>query len=575
MPGKITLLPLVFAFFSISGTGSAQTVIDSASTALSEPLSPEKIEQLADFGRIWGFLKYYHPAVTAGKYDWDAVYFRYMPAIIREKGDKVNELEEKLIDDLGEVPPCSPCAVLDKSKLKLLADSAIFLNERFPAGLRKKLLQIKDKRPNRVENYYVKLVPKVGNPIFQHEKDYPGGPYPATAVRMLALFRFWSMVEYFYPYRYLIRDDWNGILEKFIPRMIAAADKFQYVAAFSELIADIHDTHANIYPPNTALDTLKGVNILPVSTRFIGDSLVVTGYYVDSPALRNLLHVGDVIQRIDGVPVDMLIKKYLPLTAASNYVTQLRQLASGYGFLPRSNSIPVKLSILRETKTFELTINRILLASIKLSPPPKPAFEFLRPEIGYINPGKLTDRSVDSVKEAFQHTKGIIIDLRYYPGAFLPFKFGEWLKPGFSPFAYFSAGSLELPGNFFATAPVSNGPTSSRSVHNGFQGKIVLIVNSSTQSSGEYTAMALSTAPAAIVIGSTTAGADGNVSTIALPGGISTMFSGIGVYYPDSRETQGVGIKVDVPVKQTIRGIREGRDELLEKAIGLIETGAP
>ena len=34
------------------------------------------------------------------------------------------------------------------------------------------------------------------------------------------------------------------------------------------------------------------------------------------------------------------------------------------------------------------------------------------------------------------------------------------------------------------------------------------------------------------IVGSTTAGADGNVSRIALPGGLSTMISGIGIYYP-------------------------------------------
>lgn len=37
----------------------------------------------------------------------------------------------------------------------------------------------------------------------------------------------------------------------------------------------------------------------------------------------------------------------------------------------------------------------------------------------------------------------------------------------------------------------------------------------------------------AIVLGATTAGADGNVSSIRLPGGIGTMISGIGVYEPD------------------------------------------
>jgi len=45
----------------------------------------------------------------------------------------------------------------------------------------------------------------------------------------------------------------------------------------------------------------------------------------------------------------------------------------------------------------------------------------------------------------------------------------------------------------------------------------------------------------------------------------------LGVYYPDGSETQRVGIKIDIPIKPTIAGIKAGRDELLEKAFELIE----
>jgi C-terminal processing protease CtpA/Prc len=82
--------------------------------------------------------------------------------------------------------------------------------------------------------------------------------------------------------------------------------------------------------------------------------------------------------------------------------------------------------------------------------------------------------------------------------------------------------------------------------------------------------MALRTTPGAVVVGSTTAGADGNVSAFFLPGGITSMFSGIGVYYPDGKPTQRIGIVPDVEVKPTIKGIKEGRDELMEKAIEII-----
>jgi C-terminal processing protease CtpA/Prc len=79
--------------------------------------------------------------------------------------------------------------------------------------------------------------------------------------------------------------------------------------------------------------------------------------------------------------------------------------------------------------------------------------------------------------------------------------------------------------------------------------------------------MAFRTAPGSIVIGSTTAGADGNVSQIDLPGGLRTMISGIGVFYPDKRPTQRIGIVPDVEVRPTVAGIRAGRDEVLEEAL--------
>jgi C-terminal processing protease CtpA/Prc len=82
--------------------------------------------------------------------------------------------------------------------------------------------------------------------------------------------------------------------------------------------------------------------------------------------------------------------------------------------------------------------------------------------------------------------------------------------------------------------------------------------------------MAFRAAPHTTIIGSTTAGADGNVSEIVLPGGLNTSISGIGVYYPNGKLTQRVGIVPDITVTPTIESIKADRDEVLEKAIEFI-----
>jgi C-terminal processing protease CtpA/Prc len=76
-----------------------------------------------------------------------------------------------------------------------------------------------------------------------------------------------------------------------------------------------------------------------------------------------------------------------------------------------------------------------------------------------------------------------------------------------------------------------------------------------------------------IIIGSQTAGADGDVTGIALPGGIKVAFSGHGIHYPDGRPTQGIGIVPDIKISPTVKGIKEGRDEVLERAVEFAKTG--
>jgi C-terminal processing protease CtpA/Prc len=99
---------------------------------------------------------------------------------------------------------------------------------------------------------------------------------------------------------------------------------------------------------------------------------------------------------------------------------------------------------------------------------------------------------------------------------------------------------------------------------------LVVLVNEKSQSQAEYTAMAFRAVQNSTIIGSTTAGADGNISEILLPGGLRTLISGIGVYYPNGTETQRIGIVPDITVKPTIKGIKEGKDEVLAKAIEII-----
>ena len=70
-----------------------------------------------------------------------------------------------------------------------------------------------------------------------------------------------------------------------------------------------------------------------------------------------------------------------------------------------------------------------------------------------------------------------------------------------------------------------------------YTGKVVILIDEVTQSQAEYTTMAFRTAPGAVVIGSTTAGADGNVSLIPMPGAQSSLIIGIAAERDELVET--------------------------------------
>ena len=193
-------------------------------------------------------------------------------------------------------------------------------------------------------------------------------------------------------------------------------------------------------------------------------------------------------------------------------------------------------------------------------------FKLINKDIAYINNGSLKRQYLTSIWKDLENTKGLIIDIRNYPSDFPIYDLSSYLMPSSTPFVKFTNGNIENPGLFTFTDSLIAG----RKNNDYYKGKVVILINEISQSSAEFHTMAYRVNPNATVIGSTTAGADGNVSQFYLPGGISTMISGIGVYYPNGKETQRIGIIPDIELKPTIQGIRERRDELMEKAMKVI-----
>jgi C-terminal processing protease CtpA/Prc len=534
-------------------------------------LTPVQVDHLATLAQVWGFLKYHHPVITAGKRRWDYDLFRIMPRVLlAQSREDLNAILVDWIDSLGPVNECTDRVSLDSAGLKLKPDLDWIRDIRFLGVPLSQRLQAIYRDRVKNQQYYVTLTLGAANPVFRHESEYSEVKLPDSGFQLLGLFRLWNTVEYWAPYRDVVGEDWLGVLKEFIPRVALAADRDAYGRALLAMTAQIHDTHANFWS-SLYLRPPTGSCRLPVNIRFVNDSAVVTGYTSESNGKASGLEPGDEISGIDGVTVDKLIAEWTPLYADSNSAARLRDMARN---LTNGNCGPVRIDARRDNHS--LSMNAMRMQPSEAGTPtlthdlPGPTFRLLSKDVAYLKLSSVKAADVPQYVQAAKGTLGLIVDIRNYPSEFVVFALGSLLVRQPTAFAAFSFGDLSNPGAFRISSVETLKPAEPH-----YDGKVVILVDEVSQSQAEYTTMALRAAPNAIIVGSTTAGADGNVSDIPLPGGFGTMISGLGVFYPDGAPTQRVGIHVDVEALSSIAGIRAGRDEVLEAAIRQIVPELP
>lgn len=530
-------------------------------------LDENTINNLSSLGKLWGFLKYYHPTVATGRINWDFELFRILPKVLncRTKQERNNIFIEwvKVIGPLdGRQEPNTIAA----NEIKILPDLQWTEDSiEYGSELVNSLQDIRYAKRERA-HFYLDFTSKAGNPIFANENAYAAMYSPDTGYRLLSLFRYWNMIQYLFPYKYLIEEDWKKTLTDFIPKFVNAEDALEYRLAVITLVAKINDGHAQISSYEHLLTAFHGSNVIPCTVEFVENKLLVTEVPAKF-ASTLLLKAGDIVEKINNETVSEMVKRKSTYYSASNMPSKLSLLA--YDIL-RSAHDSVTVTYTRGKKTISCYVQCINFndyafgysGTIKK----RQAWKMLKGNIGYIYPGELKNSALSGMMNTFKECKGLIIDLRCYPLENICYTLAEYLMPNPIAFVKFTGTNFYSPGLFLFSSPLTVGKNNS----GYFKGKVVILVNELTGSNAEFTAMSFRKAPNAIVIGSTTAGADGNVSKLYLPGGILTGISGIGVYYPDGTETQCVGIKPDIEIKPTVQAKINGTDEVLEKAIELI-----
>jgi carboxyl-terminal processing protease len=517
-----------------------------------------EIQKLESLCKVWGFLKYYHPEVASGNYNWDEEFLKMLPKT--QQALSIEELSTvylEWIESKGEMKPCNKCSqdfglkYYDKNfDLSWIHDGNYFTKQ-----LSEKLKYIENNR-FQGKHYYLDQWKSSSIKVI-NEPEYSNFDYPDENYRLLSLFKYWNIIEYFFPYKYMADQDWNEVLSEMIPKFQNAQNVTEYHLAMLELVAKIDDTHA--YLVSEYIDTYFGEKWPPFAHRIIDEEAIITGFYSDSIAQLNNLKIGDRIIEVNDQPISLVIDKVLKYIPASNKTAKLRYT---YNRLFNSNFDSIKVKIKRENIEVYQSIATYPFSVFNYERPEGMKWKILDGNIGYVNTAYISGTdNVRAVRE-LRNCKAIIFDFRQ--GTTATLGIANQLVSSEKEFAKILKPDLSYPGNFYWEAATVSGR------RNNFKGKIIILVNDGTLSQAEYVAMSIQAAENVTTIGSQTLAADGNVSQFEFIGGFKTAMSGIGIYYPDGSPAQRKGVKVDIEVHPSIQGIKAGRDEVLEAAIEFI-----
>lgn len=551
------------------------------------------IIKLANFGRIWGLLKYFSPHISEADINWDMALLPAVNSLMREptRGN-YNKVIQDLISEAGISRSKIDLTRRHKTGLPLNLDSMDADNRDFSwiDQCRDLNQDLKRSLKNAVHNYaafrnkYVTTPeddPSLGAPLF-HEESYNKNLTQPLNFRLLTLFRYWNIIEYYYPYKQHIKNEFERSLKKYIPVFMAANSSKKYGKALIELNASIKDVHSlipisafnlssylfsgktHIYPFTVMLDSMNHAIISKIDTGFQS----ITGIAPGSQLLRfNNRSVGDILDTF-----------YSGISAGrdemKNYAITRFKL---FSFLPQmGETFEVKLKtgqavINKELKYSVLDIRRysnFLKEELMNSPMQTPSgasmdsTRFVSNGLLYINPRKFSLKDTASLLKMLERASHVIIDCRVYPSMEFIRKIVPWFLKDGTPWVQYKYVS-GYPGLLKSMVVKNN-----KEDHYYYPNNVILLISNETMSRSELLTMNLQARKEKIIsVGAKTAGADGNVTTIPMIGFpiISLKFSGLMVLYPNGLDTHGTGIAPDyyLPVdgllNQTIAGIKANR----------------
>lgn len=392
--------------------------------------------------------------------------------------------------------------------------------------------------------------------------DVTKAPLDDENVRLADIVITWNVLQHFYPYFDVVKVDWEQTLTKTLEQSLKDSTADQFFQTMRQMLEKTQDGHSLVQHITQSREQAY----LPISVQWIEEQVVIAN------AKEGIdLKPGDIIVNIDGQSATSYFKqleKYISGTMQFKRWTAAQQFVAGY------IGKEAKLTVQRGESKFNICI--------PFSDRDKVVDEFVRSvsidkvadEIYYVNTAQVTPDLFKERLNELANAKGVIFDLRGYPTR------NEIIHPEMLSYLIdwqITTPKFDIPIFLYPDRDQRNDSylnlqSAIEPLQPKFKGKIVFLTYGASYSLVEVVMGSVEHYRLGEIVGETTAGVNGNINHINLPGGIDVRWTGMRVLKHDGSQHHLIGIQPTIPVKRTIKELREGRDIYMEKAIEVINA---
>ncbi|MFS1515902.1 S41 family peptidase [Bacillus sp. SCS-151] len=589
-----------FIYHSINEESTISSkVINSNETVAPEPISNERmIENITAFTKLFGYIQYFHPSDEVTQIDWNNFAIYGVKEVKDARNDK--ELKEALLELFTPIAPTLiifensekanvilPEVPDNKEQLETVAwghtglgtgDWEGYSSERFYANYSEQLLVF-----NKELTYGSTITKSLSSNLqctfplvlLADNKKTVGTTrssliefselegklidfnYSFRDTKLAAVVAAWNAIQHFYPYFDVIEVDWNQQLEETLMKTLSINNTENLVRELKLMLEKLQDGHAYV--------SKIGVHnsYLPFAVDFLEDQLIVSNVSTESE-----LQVGDIVISINNRDViDVLLEQESLISGSSRYKREraLQEIL----WREEGSTSTATIEVNRNGDIIQLQeVYSNIMVDKYIRPIGVTEFE---EDIFYVNMNNLKLEEINPKVDELAMAKGIVFDLRGYPDnsssvpilqhiTDQPIESQKWMRPQYIyPDREMVAGYSEEYRWYFE-------PLEPR-----FKGEIVFLTDGSAISFAESIMSIVKYYDLGEIIGQSTAGSNGNINILEIPGNIVIGWTGMKVLKHDNSQHHLIGIQPTIPLERTTNGIKEGKDEYIEKALEVIK----